>query len=216
MASLVGHLLGAGAAWAAARRVAPRHVPRSAWWYTATAGLAIAPDLDVVIPVLFGQHVHHRGATHSILFAATAGLVTALIGWSVLKASGFGPRPLSGLRTVGLGSFGALWAALFACALTHPLLDYLMACGPPVPFLWPWSERGWLSPLQLIPTAYYATSAGGLLDLVFLPQTWHGIGLEALSLGGLWAAVAVRSRTLGVLLLLVSAVAFLITLVRFR
>ena len=75
------------------------------------------------------------------------------------------------------------------CALIHPLLDWGMARGPGVQFLWPFSTRGWLSPVQFVPTAFYAHSAGGLLRVLFHPRTWIGIGFECASWGALLLAL---------------------------
>jgi len=100
---------------------------------------------------------------------------------------------------------------LLCCALVHPVLDYLMGCGPPVPFLWPLSQRGWLSPVQLIPTAYYAASPAGLLRVALDARSWAGVGLEFLSLAPLWAAVRCRSVFARAGWVVTSVVGFLLT-----
>jgi membrane-bound metal-dependent hydrolase YbcI (DUF457 family) len=179
VASLVGHVLGAGACWAGSRRVAGKSLPTSRWWYVLVGAIAIAPDLDVVIPVLFtAGPVSHRGPSHSLLVAC--GL--AVLGTMVVRACKH--RLL----------LERVFAAFTVCAVAHPVLDYLMGCGPRVPFLWPFVSKAWLCPIQLIPTAYYATSPSGLLSVVFMKETWIGITLEGLSLGAVWMTLECRSR----------------------
>lgn len=43
--------------------------------------------------------------------------------------------------------------------------------------------------MQLIPTAYYSTSPSGLASMIFYKANLVCMGLEALSLGGLWLAI---------------------------
>lgn len=196
MASLVGHVLGAGACWAGSRRVAGKSLPTSRWWYVLVGAIAVAPDLDVVIPVLFtAGPVSHRGPSHSILVAW--GL--ALLATAAVRARG---------HRLGLGR---VFVAFLVCAVAHPVLDYLMGCGPRVPFLWPFVSKGWLCPIQLIPTAYYATSPSGLLSVVYMKETWIGIALESLSLGGVWVALESRSRVWTMASLFTALVGFTLT-----
>jgi membrane-bound metal-dependent hydrolase YbcI (DUF457 family) len=156
----------------------------------------VLPDLDVVALMLLPPGAAaHRGASHSIV--AAAGI--ALCAWALVRLAHPQAR------------FARTFPLLLACALVHPVLDYLMGCGPPVPFLWPLVRTGWLSPIQLVPTAYYGTSASGLLWVVLHPKTWAGIGLEMLSLGPLWAAVRCSRALPRSALLAVSAAGFLLT-----
>jgi len=158
MATVIGHALAAMAAEGAVGGEARR--PRA---LLAGAVLAMLPDLDVPAAIAlkhFGLMLPHRGFTHSLLF----GIFLALLLWlAFFRARS--PRALAGL---GLAS------------LCHPLLDFLMACGPPVPLFRPFSSQGFLSPVQLIPTAYFARSIPGLLHVLALPETWKGIALETL------------------------------------
>ena len=59
-----------------------------------------------------------------------------------------------------------LWAGLLVVALVHPLLDYLVGHGPGVPWFWPWDRTGYLSPVEVLPGAYYASSLQGLVSLL--------------------------------------------------
>ncbi|MGH7161901.1 MAG: metal-dependent hydrolase [Planctomycetota bacterium] len=173
MASIVGHALGAAAVWEAGRRAAPDWIPgeRRLTWIPVAAG--ILPDADVLALLLFpSQAIGHRGPSHSLLAAVgIAALLAAAAAW----------------RDRGL-SFRRVFALLLPCAFVHPVLDYLMAKGPPIAFLWPFVTEGWLSPVQLVPTAFYATTAGGLAGVVFHWKTWVGIGFELASLGPLYVA----------------------------
>jgi membrane-bound metal-dependent hydrolase YbcI (DUF457 family) len=108
-------------------------------------------------------------------------------------------------------AFPRLAAVLVAAACLHPVLDYLMACGPPVPFFWPLVSRGYLSPVQLVPTAYYSSSPAGLLGLLVHPATWAGIGLELLTLGGAWLAIRSRERLRAIGFAVVSAFGVFLT-----
>jgi membrane-bound metal-dependent hydrolase YbcI (DUF457 family) len=183
MASVVGHAIGALSVWELGRRV--DWAPREQGAYLLPAALAIAPDLDVVVGMLFlpAGLVSHRGPSHSLLFALGLALAGSLIwlAWQRLRQ-----RETNWLK---------VFAVLFGCCLMHPVLDYLMGCGPPVPFLWPWLDTGWLSPVQLIPTAYYAKTPSGLLGVMIHPRTWAGIALELISLGGLWLAAHAKRAT---------------------
>ena len=52
--------------------------------------------------------------------------------------------------------------------------------GPEVHFFWPLSSSGYLSPVQIVPTAYYGLSGTALLDVLLSPATYSGIALELL------------------------------------
>jgi len=202
MASVVGHALGAVIIWEAGKRLPGGWVPPGPAWYLLPLMVAVLPDLDIFAHKITaaGPAMAHRGPTHSLLavlvIAGAAALAAYLIDSSVKL-----PR---------------VFIVLFGCALMHPLLDFLMACGPPVPFLWPWNTQGWLSPVQLIPTAYYSRSVRGLLSLLRYPETWIGIGLEALSLGSLWAALLIWNRVGSAIFLALSGTGFYLTWKIFR
>lgn len=139
MASVVGHALGAVVIWEVGRRLPGDSVPRAARWYALPAVLAVLPDLDVVLLMALGPGTagFHRGWSHSALVA----LLMAACAVVLVKACG------------GAAQHWRAFAVLAGCTLVHPLLDYLMGCGPPVRLLWPFVRHGWLSPVQLIPTA---------------------------------------------------------------
>jgi len=160
MSSVVGHGLAGLAAYQALRR--PCRLPGGAGGAALALALSLLPDLDVPALVLWPQVFSHRGFTHSLAFA---GLAAGLAAWA-----------LTWRRRRDLAR---VWAGLAAVALTHPLLDYLMGCGPGVPWFWPLSSTGYLSPVQLVPTAYYSRTLGGLWGLLSHGPTLRGMALEA-------------------------------------
>ncbi|MBN2497988.1 MAG: metal-dependent hydrolase [Deltaproteobacteria bacterium] len=199
MASLVGHELAALAAWEAGRQAG--WAPRGRALYLLPAALAAAPDLDVLAGIISGQ-VAHRGPSHSLVFALGMAGLSALA-LAVLQRGR--EKKIEPLR---------LLAVLSACCCLHPLLDILMARGPGVPLLWPFSDLGLLSPVQLVPTAYYARSLSGLLGVALSGRTWAGVGLELLSLGALWPtawALGQGRRRLAAACVVLSAAGFVIT-----
>jgi inner membrane protein len=149
MSTLVGHALAATVASSAGAGGDQR-----AWWrITAFAILAaVLPDLDIVVFLTLEPlgMIPHRGISHSVLFAIASSSALTLIA----------SRPPGLARK-------RIWVVLFAAALSHPALDYLMGAGPPVPFFAPFSERGLLSPLRLLPTAYYGRAAGAYFTTPF-------------------------------------------------
>ncbi len=162
MSTIFGHAL---AAVAASRAPGRGGDGRLFTWPVALAAtlLAVAPDLDIVVWIALKPvgMTPHRGPSHSLV----VGLALALVAWLIV--SGGGRR--GGWRL-------ALGLALVS--ITHPLLDYLMGCGPPVPFLWPFIKEGWLAPVQLVPTAYYSRSFSGLLGVLFSPRLMAGLIFE--------------------------------------
>lgn len=200
MASVVGHALGAAIVWEAGRRLGG-WVPSHPGWYLLPLAVAVIPDLDVFGGKLTAAApAAHRGPTHSFLAAL-------IIAGAAALAAGLADASLK---------FTRVFPVLLGCALMHPVLDFLMACGPPVPFLWPWSNTGWLSSVQFIPTAYYSRSVRGLVSLLRYPETWAGIGLEMLSLGSLWAAIFTWNRSLSWIFLALSGGGFFLTWKIFR
>lgn len=131
MASLLHFTIGMAAGRFAAGR---RHFGAS----LLCAGLSMLPDADVVAFALDVPYSHpfgHRGATHSIAFALSGGLVAGAI---------------AGLRGGQIGR----WAAVIALTiLSHPLLDMLTTGGLGVALWWPWSEERVFLPVRVIPVA---------------------------------------------------------------
>ena len=161
MSSIVGHMLGgAVAAQAAAGEISP---PQRRRLYVLAALASVLPDLDVLVFMLLRplEMTPHRGASHSLLFAALSALLLALLCvryFSLTRAR--------------------LFVCVFAAYTSHLVLDYLMGGGPEVMFFWPFSMQGYLAPVQLVPTAYYGLSVDALLDVMRAPATYAGIALE--------------------------------------
>jgi inner membrane protein len=99
---------------------------------TIAAALAsILPDLDVLafrLGVPYGSAYGHRGFTHSIAFA----LVT------------------SALLTLVTRRDARTFAFVFACALSHPLLDAFTNGGRGVALLWPLTTHRYFAPWRPI------------------------------------------------------------------
>lgn len=99
----------------------------------AFSALSLLPDADVVafrFGIPYAHPFGHRGATHSIAFAALVGLVA-------LAAS----RDRRTALIVGL------------TVLTHPLLDALTDGGLGVALLWPLSNHRFFAPWTPLPVA---------------------------------------------------------------
>lgn len=126
---------------------------------------ALIPDFDVIVFILFNPAgmSPHRGISHSLLFVTGAALFLTI---ATIRFF-----PISKPR---------LFAVYFFPLLSHLVLDYLMGAGPPVKFFAPFSDRGFLSPVKLIPCAFYSTSIRGLVGLMTHIPTLVGISLELL------------------------------------
>jgi len=126
------------------------------------AGLSLLPDADVIafsLGIPYAAEWGHRGATHSLLFAALVGLCVACIG-------ALGSRP-----------FWRTWL-LVACVIgSHGLLDMLTDGGLGVLLFWPLSAKRHFAPITPLPVAPIGRSllsVRGLYvvateSLVFLP-----------------------------------------------
>ncbi|MET1077505.1 MAG: metal-dependent hydrolase [Pseudomonas sp.] len=101
----------------------------------AGALLACLPDADVLafkLGIAYADPWGHRGASHSLLFAAACGLLLAL-----------------GSRLLRTGPLKAgLWGFL-ACA-SHGALDALTNGGLGVAFAWPWHHERYFMPWRPI------------------------------------------------------------------
>ncbi|MEW5911400.1 MAG: metal-dependent hydrolase [Thermodesulfobacteriota bacterium] len=166
MSSVLGHGLAGLAAYQALQR--PARLPGGLGGVALALGLSLLPDLDVLGLMAWPGLIHHRGFSHSPLFLA--GVAAAL---ALALSRGRWRRLLR------------LWAGLFAVALVHLLLDYLVGRGPGVPWLWPWDHTGFLSPMEVLPGSYYARSLQGLVSLLDHGPTQHTMLLETLIFGPL-------------------------------
>lgn len=101
------------------------------------AGMVVAclPDADVLafkFGVAYADSFGHRGASHSLLFAALMGVLGGLF------------APLLGSGRIK----AAIWLAL--AAASHSVLDALTNGGLGVAWLWPWSEQRFFLPWRPI------------------------------------------------------------------
>ncbi len=96
---------------------------------------AMLPDFDVVafkLGIAYANNLGHRGASHSLLFAALLGCLA------------FASAPL--LRASRIQAFLFVGTA----AASHPLLDMLTNGGLGVALYWPWSDARHFAPWRVI------------------------------------------------------------------
>lgn len=135
------------------------------------AGIAAAmlPDADVLafaLHVPYADAFGHRGASHSLLFAGMLAMLALLLH-----------------RQLHAGRRQAL-AFVFACALSHPLLDALTSGGLGVALWWPWSDARLFAPWRPIRVSPFANaffSARGLQTVLSeLRWVWLPLALAVL------------------------------------
>lgn len=124
--------------------------------------LAMLPDIDVVL-LLLSANITHRGITHSFLFVFVASLIFSIIFCRYLDIS-----------------FKILFGLFLAALLSHLVLDYLMGAGPSITLFAPFSSKGFIAPIQLVPCAYYPTSIRGIFQVLTYPPALVGYCLEFL------------------------------------
>ena len=149
MPSIITHAAVPLAIWFAAERgrISPRLL-------AAGVAAAMLPDMDVAafaFGIPYADGFGHRGASHSILFAALIGM----LGIAMCKSLHSKPAQA--------GVF------LFACAISHPLLDAMTSGGLGVALLWPWNEQRFFAPWRPILVSPFANgffSARGISTLL--------------------------------------------------
>ncbi len=164
----------------AARVAAPRTMAGPVLLCGAVAGAM--PDIDVVFTApgdFFSMVRVHRGITHSLFFAFTAG---PLIGWLIARyrahKDGEPPPTHSSRRSDTSGWMFAMTAAI----LSHPLLDVLTPYGTQL--LQPFSDQR------------FAVHAMPIIDPLYT---------GVLLIGCIWAARSVRPRSIALGALLLSS-----------
>jgi membrane-bound metal-dependent hydrolase YbcI (DUF457 family) len=179
MPSPVGHSLMGVALYSA---TAPRgRLLKAGGWLALCVGASLVPDLDFVIPAMFGRIDvtlwAHRSFTHTVFFAVGV----ALLWFAVARLI----RPRSKAARLGVA------LVILACLLAHIALDVLNEdTREPlgVAVLWPVSQKTLYYNIGLLPRIEKYTYA----DLV----SWHNVTValtELLIFGLLIAAVlAVR------------------------
>ena len=136
MSSFLGHGL---AAYSLASAVRHRREPASHGlvWAGWLVVLALAPDVDYLIPALNSRAHHGLRITHSVAFSLVLPLCTAV----VLRFTGG-----DGRRLKSMGVCAAL------AGLSHLLLDFLVGVTP-LPLLWPFSAAAFTAPAGILPSA---------------------------------------------------------------
>ncbi len=141
---------------------------------------AMLPDADVLafaLRIPYADAFGHRGASHSLLFAALLAVLALLL-----------HRPLHAGRRQAP-------AFVFACALSHPLLDALTSGGLGVALWWPWSDARLFAPWRPIRVSPFANaffSARGL-QTVLSELRWVWLPLLLAVLG--WKLIQQRPPT---------------------
>jgi inner membrane protein len=126
----------------------------------AGAVAAMLPDLDVLsfhFGIAYGDAFGHRGATHSLFFAAVLGLV----------ALAFAAR----LRATRVAAF----TFVAASAASHGLLDMLTDGGSGIALFWPFSAERLFFPWQVIevsPLGLRFFASGRALDVLASELLW--------------------------------------------
>jgi membrane-bound metal-dependent hydrolase YbcI (DUF457 family) len=165
MSSPIGHILGAAAAYRATDSLLPDSAPRGWRAVVIVGAFAWLPDIDIAFGWMLGDGgIFHRGITHSILFAALLATL-GMLAWAWWRRS---------KHAVSVDTA----AGLFVACMVHPLLDIAMGCGPGVPLLAPFFSRGVLSPVQVVPTAYYASDASNIWFVLTYPPQLRSTALE--------------------------------------
>jgi inner membrane protein len=104
--------------------------------YACAAALSMLPDADT-LPMLLGDRGawfgFHRGPSHSLLFAAAAGLAATLLLFPAERAR---------IRESGW----RLWLFLAAVTASHGLLDTFTDGGSGIELLWPFADGRWFAP----------------------------------------------------------------------
>ena len=138
--------------------------------------VAMLPDADVIgfrLGIEYGDGWGHRGATHSLLFAASVALfATALL------------RPQR---------YGVAAAFLFVSMASHGLLDMLTNGGLGVAVLWPFDDIRHFAPFTPIAVSPIGISdfiSGRGIKVLYSEAIWIWIPLTLIA-----AALGIRKRT---------------------
>lgn len=145
----------------------------------AGAVAAMLPDFDVVafkLGIAYADDFGHRGASHSLLFAACVGLI-GVIGAPLLRSR----------RAVA-------WLWLFACTLSHPLLDALTNGGLGVALFWPWLDTRLFAPWRPIAVSPIGVGFFSARGLAVLGSELRWVWLPTLVVASAMAAMRAGMR----------------------
>ena len=175
MSSVLGHSLTGLAVYELVKEKAG--LPKGVGGAGLAVLLSVASDLDVFAGFIAPEMIQHRGPTHSLLFGLGLSLTFAFI---VSKRC--------------FSRFLKATAGLTLVCFSHLALDYLMGRGIGLPLFWPWSDKVYLGPAAIVPTAYYSSSWRGLLGLVHHSPTQTGMLWELILFGPLYPAAWLAGR----------------------
>ncbi|TDK20649.1 metal-dependent hydrolase [Luteimonas aestuarii] len=141
---------------------------------------AILPDADMLafaFDIAYAEAWGHRGATHSLAFAALVALAGACAArW---------------LRSTPWQA--AAW--LFVCTLSHPLLDAMTSGGLGVALAWPWSEHRHFAPWRPILVSPFAGNFFNARGLATLLSELRWVWLPLFACAGMWKLVQAGPRS---------------------
>lgn len=146
----------------------------SARLLAAGVAAAILPDLDVAAFALgidYADGFGHRGASHSLLFAALLALFGALAHGPLRS------RPAQ----------AAAW--MFVCAASHPLLDALTSGGLGVALLWPWSDQRFFAPWRPILVSPFANGFFSARGVATLLSELRWVWVPLFTAAALWRVI---------------------------
>ncbi len=118
--------------------------PMTFLYWGMSAGLAMLPDIDVLafaVGIRYGSFLGHRGFVHSLLFAALAGLVTALATAGALGVHWYG-----------------LWLYFSIVTASHGILDGFTNGGLGIAYFSPVDTRRYFFPWQPIQVSPLGTA----------------------------------------------------------
>lgn len=130
----------------------------------ATAVLAALPDLDVItfwLGIPYGHPLGHRGFSHSLLFAALASLLAALVFFTSLR--------------LGSRRWWVVLGALLIAGASHGLLDACTDAGLGIGFLIPFDDTRYFlpwRPLATSPIGIGAFTGGPALSILANELLW--------------------------------------------
>ena len=152
--------------------LAPKAVPRPALVVVLVL-LAVIPDLDVIafgFGIPYAHPLGHRGFTHSLLFAAVAGVVVTSLFGRYLRST---------------QDWLTLILLCFSVTLSHGLLDAFTNAGLGVGFFIPFDDSRYFFPWRPIQTspigiAAFFNGAAGKILLNELLWVWIPIAVAAI------------------------------------
>lgn len=185
MASTLGHALCGIDCLLVGRLVNPKLVsPLSIAAVFGAVFLANAPDLDLLVGPMIGEHHHyfHGQMTHSICFA----LLSGLLFWGVAKLTG-----------VSAEKGKAMGIMVSATLMSHVIVDWFTGPNPGLNpsfgtvILWPFNMERIHSPVTLFLGPHHAS----LAELLSLHNIWV-MTSETLIFGGFGLAIWFFSPTM--------------------